>query len=76
MMDQKNIAWFRDLGISDVASVGGKNASLGELYNNLVKKGVNIPNGFATTSAAYFYFLETTGLGGKITPIFTNFLYP
>jgi len=75
MMDQKNIAWFRDLGISDVASVGGKNASLGELYNNLVKKGVNIPNGFATTSAAYFYFLETTGLGGKIAAILNNFDY-
>src|SRR3989344_4060079 len=75
MMDQKNIAWFRDLGIGDVASVGGKNASLGELYNNLVKKGVNIPNGFATTSAAYFYFLETTGLGGKIAAILNNFDY-
>ena len=54
----KNILWFEELGIKDVGMVGGKNASLGELYNNLVPKGVNIPNGFATTADAYFHFLE------------------
>ncbi len=71
----QNIAWFKDLGIKDVGLVGGKNASLGELYNNLVKKGVNIPNGFATTSTAYFYFLEQTGLDVKIGAILKDFDY-
>ena len=65
----KNILWFKELGIKDVPLVGGKNASLGELYNNLVPKGVNLPNGFAVTAAAYFYFLEKAGLKDKISEI-------
>jgi pyruvate,water dikinase len=40
--------------------VGGKNASLGEMYTNLTPKGVNIPNGFAITAYAYRYLLEQT----------------
>ena len=47
---------FNELGIKDVASVGGKNASLGEMYNALTSKGVKIPNGFATTSFAFWEF--------------------
>jgi len=66
MENKKNIIWFKDLGISQVSVVGGKNASLGELYNNLVAHGVNVPNGFATTAEAYFYFLDHTGLSQKI----------
>lgn len=62
----KNVLWFREVGIKDVGLVGGKNASLGEMYTNLVAKGVNIPNGFATTSEAYFNYLEETGLDKKI----------
>ena len=54
----KFILWFNEIGIEDVPSVGGKNASLGEMYKNLTKKGVNIPNGFAITAYAYNYFLE------------------
>jgi len=68
----KNILWFRELGIKDVSRVGGKNASLGEMYNNLVVKGVNLPNGFATTSEAYFNFLQETGLDKKIKEILEN----
>ncbi len=63
---QKNIIWFNQLSIKDVDVVGGKNASLGEMYNNLVEKGVNIPNGFTVTAGAYFHFLEKTGLDKKI----------
>ena len=63
----KNILWFKDIGIKDVPLVGGKNASLGEMINNLISLGVNIPNGFATTSGAYFNFLDTTGLTKKIS---------
>src|SRR3989338_4666849 len=54
---RKFILWFDELGIEDVHLVGGKNASLGEMYSNLAKKGVKIPNGFAVTSYAYNYFL-------------------
>jgi pyruvate,water dikinase len=49
---------FKDTGITDIASVGGKNASLGEMYNQLTPKGVRIPNGFATTSTAFWEFLK------------------
>jgi pyruvate,water dikinase len=42
-----NIRWFRDIGLDDVASVGGKNASLGELYSVLSGQDVRVPNGFA-----------------------------
>lgn len=58
----KNILWFRELGIADVPMVGGKNASLGEMYNNLSSKGINLANGFATTADAYFYFLDKSNL--------------
>ncbi len=65
----RNIIWFKDLDIGDVAEVGGKNASLGEMYNALVPKGVNLPNGFAITSGAYRYFLEEAKLVGKMTEV-------
>ncbi len=54
----KRIAWFEDIRIDDVASVGGKNASLGEMYRELDGKGVQVPNGFATTAEAYREFLD------------------
>lgn len=65
----KNILWFRELGIKDVSRVGGKNASLGEMYNNLLSRGVNLANGFATTAEAYFDFLNKTGLTPQIQEI-------
>jgi pyruvate,water dikinase len=70
-MDQgnKNILWFSEVSIADVGLVGGKNASLGEMYQNLTSKGVNVPNGFATTAGAYFYFLKKTGLDKKIEEV-------
>ncbi|HCJ52639.1 MAG: phosphoenolpyruvate synthase [Candidatus Kerfeldbacteria bacterium RIFCSPLOWO2_01_FULL_48_11] len=60
------ILWFRELGIRDVPLVGGKNASLGEMYQKLVGKGVSIPNGFAITAHAYFYLLEKAGIRDDI----------
>jgi len=54
----KFISFFNELGIKDVPQVGGKNASLGEMYRKLKNAGVRVPNGFATTSSAYRYFLE------------------
>ncbi|NTU98798.1 phosphoenolpyruvate synthase [Candidatus Falkowbacteria bacterium] len=65
----KFIKFFDELGITDVPTVGGKNASLGEMYRKLSKQGINVPNGFATTSSAYNYFLEATGTKKKIIEI-------
>lgn len=65
----KFIKFFDELGIKDVPQVGGKNASLGEMYRKLTTKGIRVPNGFATTAYAYNYLLEQAGLKGKIQEI-------
>ncbi len=62
----RSIAWFADLGLGDVESVGGKNASLGEMIQHLTKAGVQVPNGFATTAEAYRRFLAHEGLADRI----------
>ena len=49
---------FKNILLSDVPNVGGKNASLGEMFNRLSVKGVSVPDGFATTSAAFWYFID------------------
>ncbi len=67
MAQPKYIRRFAELGIEDVPLVGGKNASLGEMYRNLSASGVKVPNGFAVTADAYRYFLEANGLTGRIT---------
>ena len=61
-----SIKWFSDIGLDDVPLVGGKNASLGEMYRALTAKGVRVPDGFATTADAYRRFLALTGLDVKI----------
>jgi pyruvate,water dikinase len=53
------IKWFNELGIEDVDLVGGKNASLGEMYQNLTQEGIRIPNGFAITADAYRFVLDS-----------------
>lgn len=67
--DQQFVLWFHELRNTDVKLVGGKNASLGEMFSLLTPKGVRIPNGFAVTAAAYFYFLEEAGIRDKIKDI-------
>ena len=52
------ILWFNEVGIGDIPLVGGKNASLGEMIQQLTPQGVNVPTGFATTAYAYRYFIE------------------
>jgi pyruvate,water dikinase len=52
--------------LADVALVGGKNASLGELIQNMTPLGMAVPEGFATTSAAYWAFIDANGLRAKI----------
>jgi len=56
------IRWFDEITIDDVPLVGGKNASLGEMYRELTPKGVRITNGFAITAAAYRYMVESGGI--------------
>ncbi len=63
------IKFYKDLGIKDVPSVGGKNASLGEMVRTLTAKKVRVPNGFATTAEAYRYFFKETGLMTEIRKI-------
>ncbi len=63
------IKFYKDLGIKDVPSVGGKNASLGEMFRTLTAKNIRVPNGFATTSEAYRDFFAETGLMDKIKKI-------
>ena len=63
------VKWFEELGIEDVPSVGGKNASLGEMYRELAAKGVKVPNGFAVTADAYRTFLREAKLDGTIRTI-------
>jgi len=61
-MDQRHVVWFEDIGMGDVPLVGGKNASLGEMVRTLESKGVRVPPGFATTSAAYRLFVDANGI--------------
>ncbi|MGM0564491.1 MAG: phosphoenolpyruvate synthase [Pseudomonadota bacterium] len=62
----KYIKRFADIRIDDVAVVGGKNASLGEMYSSLTEKGVQVPNGFAITADAFRYYLEYNKLNEQI----------
>lgn len=66
-MNYHYIRFFADISISDVDSVGGKNASLGEMYSALSQHGINVPNGFAITASAYRLFLESNALVEPIT---------
>ena len=63
------IRWFEEIGIDDVALVGGKNASLGELYRELTSGGIKVPNGFAITAEAYWDLLRRTKLDQRIKEI-------
>ncbi|MEA3357339.1 MAG: PEP/pyruvate-binding domain-containing protein, partial [Patescibacteria group bacterium] len=66
---QKFILWFDELTNDDGPYVGGKNASIGEMYQKLTQKGVLIPNGFALTSHAYRFFLSHNNLATKIREV-------
>ena len=62
----QSIRWFSELGMADLDQVGGKNASLGEMVSHLTRLGVQVPDGFATTSEVYREFLSGTGLAERI----------
>ncbi len=62
MSEFKYVRFFEEIGIGDVPLVGGKNASLGEMYGALSDQGVLVPNGFAITAQAYHYMLDAAGV--------------
>ncbi|UCC56091.1 MAG: phosphoenolpyruvate synthase [Gammaproteobacteria bacterium] len=66
MQKSRYIRRFSELGINDVPLVGGKNASLGEMYQALTGEGVRVPNGFATTAQAFRDYLEHNNLKDRI----------
>jgi pyruvate,water dikinase len=70
--DKALVLWFDEVGIADIPLVGGKNASLGEMIQQLTPKGVKVPNGFATTAHAYRYFIESAGLEAKLRELFAD----
>lgn len=70
--DKMFILWFDQVGIEDVRYVGGKNASLGEMYRILTPRGIKVPNGFSVTATAYRYLIETAGIGEKIRKILSD----
>jgi len=72
LKSKKFILWFNELSIEDVPIVGGKNASLGEMYMNLTKKGVKVPNGFAVTAYAYDYFIQKAGIKNELKKILSD----
>ncbi len=69
---KKFILWFDEIGITDVPLVGGKNASLGEMIQELGKKGVEVPNGFAVTAYAYRHLIEKAGIEDDIREILAD----
>src|SRR4030042_2057206 len=71
-MNKKHILYFKEIYRKDVGDVGGKNASLGEMFNQLRRKGIKIPDGFATTSAAYWYFIKSNNLLPQLKKLFAK----
>ncbi len=66
------IRWFEDITLQDIPLVGGKNASLGEMYRELSSQGVKIPNGFAVTAPGYWRMLDDAGLRDKLRALMTG----
>ena len=66
------ILWFDAVGIDDLPLVGGKNASLGEMIQQLAVKGVQVPVGFATTAHGYCHFIRAAGLEVKLRQVLAD----
>ena len=63
---EKFIKKFSEISINDTAIVGGKNASLGEMFTQMVPKGNRLPDGFAITAAAFKYFLQSNKIDERL----------
>lgn len=72
LREQALVLELEQVSLGDIPLVGGKNASLGEMLQQLASEGVNVPNGFATTAYAYRYFVETAGLEAELRRLFAN----
>ncbi len=72
-MSRAYVKWFREISIEDVPEVGGKNASLGEMYQNLTSEGVLVPNGFAVTASAYKHVLDFNNAWEKLHSLLDGF---
>jgi pyruvate, water dikinase len=70
--EQALVLPLSNVGIADIPLVGGKNASLGEMIQQLRSKGVKVPTGFATTAFAYRYFISAAGLEAQLREIFAD----
>jgi pyruvate,water dikinase len=70
---ERYVIKLEELGMTDVETVGGKNASLGEMISNLSSLGVTVPGGFATSASAYRDFLSANGLDRKINDLLADF---
>ncbi|MFH0860226.1 MAG: phosphoenolpyruvate synthase [Candidatus Altiarchaeota archaeon] len=71
-MSSEFILWFDELRMQDVPKVGGKNASLGEMYSKLTKRGIKVPNGFAITAEAYSHLVRESGIDKKIRELLSD----
>jgi pyruvate,water dikinase len=72
MTASRFIRWFREINMADVALVGGKNASLGEMCRELVPRGIKVPDGFAVTAEGYRHVLRVGGLAETIHRILAD----
>jgi pyruvate,water dikinase len=70
--DAKYVRWFEEIRIEDVPLVGGKNASLGEMYRELGTRGVKVPNGFAATAEAYWHVIDSAGILDELKEVMTG----
>jgi pyruvate,water dikinase len=66
------IRWFNEVNLSQVGLVGGKNASLGEMYQELTPQGIRVPNGYAVTAEGYWYFLKQSGILAQLDSILSS----
>ena len=73
-MNPTYILPFSDIGMKDLAKVGGKNASLGEMYNKLKIKDIRIPNGYAITAESFRYFCKENKIDNKLHTLMNQHL--
>jgi pyruvate,water dikinase len=69
---QDLVLWLEGIRLEDIPIVGGKNASLGEMIQQLTAKGINVPSGFATTAQAYRHFVQANELDEKLRSLFAD----
>ena len=70
---KKNVIWLKDVTIKDIALVGGKSASLGEMISQMSKQGIVVPSGFAVTANAYREFTESNGITDDVSRFMEQF---